>query len=246
MFRSARMASALLLALALVACTAPAPTPTPTPLTTAERNVLGQLLLAPNSTGAMMRVMREEYPAEAEALTRDMIAIERSDRTDAEKRAVAAELGREYRLRHADGLLQANDESLRAYLTSQQAVIEALADDPATCRRYLFGGFGALTPEAKERVDPLYAETLRAQTSAMAQGERAPVGRRMEEDAGVAAAAKAIFADFSTAEMAALKNEGSDAQVCAAFRRFTVRLLEDERPGADSLRALTAWNAAQS
>lgn len=235
------MASTMLLALALAACA----TQPPAPLTIEERGFLGQLLLDPGLAGAIMRAVRQEYPSEAEEMTRRLMEIERSDRTDAEKRAAGAEVARALRLRHADGLLQASDANLRDYLASIKAVHDAVADDPAFCRKVGFKDSSDLSPDEKERKEALWAEMAGPLITAMAQGERAPVGRRVHKDASVVAAAKRLYADFSPAEKAAFKNKGTDAEVCSAYRRFYDRLLKDDQPGADSLRALTVWTMAQ-
>ncbi|MDF2232750.1 hypothetical protein P2H44_09315 [Albimonas sp. CAU 1670] len=240
--RFARAHLAALLCLALVACTAaPGPSPDAPPLTTAERALLGRMMLDQGPDGEFARVLRRVYPAEADYMARRVAAIMARGESEAATRAAVNEVGAEIRRRHAAGLLQASDATLAAYLDSSRAGLEHLSDRPQLCRTLMSQGLQSLPMEAQADLLAALLPQIRIRVEAMAEGERSPVGRTTDP-AEVLAAAERILGRLTPAERDAfMRDEAS----CGTMIRFFQMLATDSGPGAEALRAQYVWRMAR-
>ncbi|MDF2232749.1 hypothetical protein P2H44_09310 [Albimonas sp. CAU 1670] len=245
MFRS-RAPIAALLCLVLAACAARGPSPDDPPLTTEERAMLGQMLLDNGPGGEFTRALRRVYPAEADYVARRMTEISAGGRTPEQMAADGAALGREVRTRHAAGVLQADTAFIDDYLGLHLAVMETFSDRPKLCATMARGGVAALDADAQAEIEPLALPMVGRQVEAMAQGEREPVGRRID-DAEMKAVAERLFAQLTPAQRAVYRDrDGDDETLCSAMIDF-FRLIESARGrGAEALRATLASKLFQS
>ncbi|WP_339948483.1 hypothetical protein [uncultured Albimonas sp.] len=207
--------------------------------------MLGALLLDPRPLGAFARSLREVYPDEVDHLARVVTQALESDLSEAEQRSMGAQAGHDVRRRHADGLLQAGDAHVIAYLDTYLELLDLLADRPDECATMIREGVPALPLATQERLAPRMGEMSEVQLQAMAQGERSPVGRTVSPEA-MHEARRRVGGRLSADQLRALTDQTRDAPLCDAMRALMRELIADEGPDAAALRADFAWQAASS
>ena len=213
-----RAASAALLSLALAACAAAQASP-------------------PNSVSAPIpdveAAVASTYPQEFAAIGERLTAMINAGASRAEVQTEIRKLTQAFRVRHAPGILQASDAAIRRYLSASAQTIQALhAANPELCARDM-----QASPEIPYApIDPAAVDdrSMSLMLLTMAEGERAPVGRAIPEEAEA-------WALIETLAPGAMEAAG-----CADVAQVVEALLLSDDPRAEAARAFLAAQWARN